>query len=610
MMQADISSIQEYQAKVGLRYVSHLSGKRERVLMSSTTDFLSFGGTIKVTSSVAQINDTDELRIAERGISILHSPFTNRGSAFTLKEREVLGLTGLIPPRVTTIDLQSQRVYAQYQRKPDDLSKNIYLNGLRERNTVLFFRLLQDHLSEMLPVIYTPTVGTAIEQYSQEYRRPGGVYLSIDQPDQIEEAFKNCGLGSNDVDLIVATDSEQILGIGDWGVGGIDIAIGKLSVYTAAAGINPQRVIPVVLDVGTNRDSLLSDSGYLGNRHPRITGQQYYDFIDSYVKVAAKLFPNAILHWEDFGTSTGRTILDKYRDSHCTFNDDIQGTGAMVVAALLSAIRVTRTPLKDQRVVVFGSGSAGIGIADHIRNAMESAGVDPAISHRNFYCCGRKGLLTNDMGDALRDFQVPYAQPIGITDGWEGKSFLETVRRVRPTVLIGTSTVPGAFSKEVVKAMAANVERPAIFPLSNPTRLSEAMPEDLLNWTDGRALVATGSPFVPVEHDGITYHIAQANNALLFPGLGLGTIVAKSSRISDGMFAAASAALAGIVDVNAPGAPLLPSTANLRAASHTVAVAVVKAAEAEGLSRAIIYDVEKQVTDAMWRPVYPTVVPS
>jgi malate dehydrogenase (oxaloacetate-decarboxylating) len=557
-----------------------------------------------VTAIVTQEINSDELEIRERGISILHSPFTNRGSAFTRDERDALGLTGLVPPEVTTLDQQSKRVYAQYLRKPDDLSKNIFLNGVRDRNNVLFYRLLQDHLSEMLPVIYTPTVGTAIEQYSHEYRRPGGIYLSIDEPDKIEDSFLNSGLGPDDVDLIVATDSEQILGIGDWGVGGIDIAIGKLSVYTAAAGINPQRVLPVVLDVGTNRDSLLDDPFYLGNRHPRITGDQYYEFIDKYVKAASKLFPNAILHWEDFGTSTGRTILDKYRDSYCTFNDDIQGTGAMVVAALLSAIRVTGTPLSEQRVVIFGSGSAGIGIADHIRNAMESTGVDPAISHEKFWCCGRKGLLTDDMGDLLRDFQVPYAHKAADIAGWDGKSFLETVRRVRPTVLIGTSTVPGAFSKEIVEAMAANVERPAIFPLSNPTRLSEAMPSDLLNWTHGRALVATGSPFSPVELNGVTYHIGQANNALLFPGLGLGTIVAKAKRISDGMFASASAALAGFVDVNTLGAPLLTSTDNLRIASETVAVAVVKAAIAEGLAQVEVTDPESAVAKSMWQPSY------
>jgi len=548
--------------------------------------------------------DVAELPIRSRGISVLNSPLTNRGSAFTLEERDALGLTGLLPPVVTTLGHQAKRVYAQYLRQPDDLRKNIYLNALRERNEVLFYRLVQDHLREMLPIIYTPTVGTAIEQYSHEYRRPGGVYLSIDRPDEIEESFANSELGADDVDLIVATDSEQILGIGDWGVGGIDIAIGKLMVYTAAAGIDPSRVIPVVLDVGTNRETLLNDQFYLGNRHPRVRGEQYMEFIDKYVKVASRLFPKAILHWEDFGTSTGRTILDKYRDEYCTFNDDIQGTGAMVVAALLSAIRVTGIPLKEQRVVIFGSGSAGIGIADHIRTAMESAGLDTKASHGRFWCCGRKGLLTGDMGDALRDFQVPYARAASEVKGWDGVSFLETVRRVRPTVLIGTSTVPGAFSKEIVDAMAAGVDRPAIFPLSNPTRLAEAIPEDLLKWTNGRALVATGSPFAPVDHNGVEYKIAQANNALLFPGLGLGTVVAQASRISDGMFAAASSALAGIVDLSSPGAALLPNTENLRAVSQVVAVAVVKAAAAEGLARVPVTDPIEQVWRAMWQPVY------
>jgi malate dehydrogenase (oxaloacetate-decarboxylating) len=556
-----------------------------------------------ISTEPAPINAT-EIEISARGTAVLQSPYTNRGSAFTLDERDCLGLIGLVPPVVTSLEHQSKRVYAQYQRQPDDLRKNIYLNALFERNVVLFYRLIQDHLREMLPIIYTPTVGTAIEQYSHEYRRPNGVYLSIDHPDKIEESFRNAGLGADDVDLIVATDSEQILGIGDWGVGGIDISIGKLMVYTAAAGVNPQRVIPVVLDVGTNRDTLLDDPFYLGNRHPRVTGKLYYEFIDSYVKVASKLFPNAILHWEDFGTSTGRTILDKYRGDYCTFNDDIQGTGAMALAALLSAVRVSGIPLTEQRVMIFGSGSAGIGIADHIRIAMESAGLSPEASHSNFWCIGRKGLLTDDMGSALRDFQVAYARPSAEVRGWDGVSFLESVRRVKPTVLIGTSTVPGAFTQEIVQTMAEFTDRPAIFPLSNPTRLTEALPTDLLNWTNGRALVATGSPFEPVALNGVLYQIAQANNALLFPGLGLGTIVARASHMSDGMFAAASSALAGIVDVGSAGAPLLPSTENLKAASQVVAVAVVRAAVAEGLAQADIYDPIDQVNRAMWQPTY------
>lgn len=556
------------------------------------------------TSSTECTNKSAELGIRSRGISVLNSPLINRGSAFTLEERAALGLTGLLPPFVTTLDHQAKRVYAQYQRQPDDLRKNIYLNALRDRNEVLFYRLLLDHLREMLPIIYTPTVGVAIEQYSHEYQRPGGIYLSIDKPDEIEEAFRNYGLGSEDVDLIVATDSEQILGIGDWGVGGIDIAIGKLNVYTAAAGIDPSRVIPIVLDVGTNRETLLNDPFYLGNRHPRVRGDRYMEFVDSYVKTAARCFPNAILHWEDFGTSTGRTILDKYRNDYCTFNDDIQGTGAMVVAALLSAIRVTGTSLKEQRVVIFGSGSAGIGIADHIRTAMESAGLSSKDAHARFWCCGRKGLLTDDMGDALRDFQVAYARSASEVRDWDGVSFLETVRRVQPTLLIGTSTVAGAFDEQIVQTMAEHVKRPVIFPLSNPTRLAEATPEQLLRWTDGRALVATGSPFGPVKHGSIQYQIGQANNALLFPGLGLGTIVSRASRISDGMFAAASTALAGIVDLSNAGAPLLPDLENLRAVSQIVAVAVVKAAVAEGLARVPIDDPIDQVWRSMWQPVY------
>jgi malate dehydrogenase (oxaloacetate-decarboxylating) len=545
------------------------------------------------------------------GPALLQNPALNRDAAFTPEERQALHLVGLLPSAVTTLDEQAKRAYSQYQRQPLDLAKNVFLTALQDRNEVLFYRLLADHLQEMLPIVYDPTVAQAIERYSHEYRRPRGVYLSIDAPEAIEASLRNVGAGADDIDLIVATDAEEILGIGDWGVGGIDISVGKLAVYTAAAGIDPARVIPVMLDVGTNRESLLNDPMYLGNRHSRVRGERYDAFIDSYVKAATRLFPNALLHWEDFGPSNGRRILEKYRDQICTFNDDMQGTGAITLAALLSAVKVTGQPLRDQRVVIFGSGTAGIGNADQLRAAMMKEGMSKEEATRRFWCVDINGLLTDNMGDALRDFQVPYARPASEVAGWNhdmpggGISLAEVVRQVHPTIMVGTSTAPGTFTEAIVKDMAAHTERPIIFPLSNPTTLMEASAADLLTWTDGRALVATGIPSRPVTYKGITYSIGQANNALLYPGLGLGTIVARARKISDGMLMAASRAVAGLVDAQQPGASLLPHVENLRAVSATVDVEVAKTAAAEGLARAALTDVVQQVQDAMWRPDYP-----
>jgi malate dehydrogenase (oxaloacetate-decarboxylating) len=545
------------------------------------------------------------------GPALLNDPMLNRDTAFTPDERRELDLVGLLPSAVTTLDEQAKRAYAQYQLQPSDLAKNVFLTAMQDRNEVLFYRLLADHLQEMLPVVYDPTVAQAIEQYSHEYRRPRGVYLSIDQPEAIEASLRNVGAGPDDIDLIVATDAEEILGIGDWGVGGIDISVGKLAVYTAAAGIDPARVIPVMLDVGTNRESLLNDPFYLGNRHARVRGERYDAFIDAYVKTATKLFPNVLLHWEDFGPSNGRRILEKYRSQVCTFNDDVQGTGAITLAAILSAVKVSGQPLRDQRVVIFGSGTAGIGNADQIRAAMIAGGLSKEEATRRFWCVDIQGLLTDNMGNALRDFQVAYARPASEVAGWKrdmpdgGISLAEVVRQVHPTMLIGTSTAPGTFTEAIVKDMAAHTQRPIIFPLSNPTQLMEASAADLITWTDGKALVATGIPSRPITYKGVTYAIGQANNALLYPGLGLGTIVARARRISDAMFMAAATAVAGMVDVQQRGAPLLPLVENLRAVSATVAVEVAKTAAAEGLARAQLTDVVQQVQDAMWQPGYP-----
>jgi malate dehydrogenase (oxaloacetate-decarboxylating) len=549
-----------------------------------------------------------------RGASVLASPLLNRGTAFTVEERDQLGLTGLLPDRVSTMQEQLARVYAQYLRQPDDLSKNLYLASLRDRNEVLFYRLLIDYIEEMLPIVYTPTVGTAIERYSHEFGRPRGVYLSVNHPDQVEAAFRNYGLGPDEVDLIVATDSEGILGIGDWGVGGIQIAVGKLAVYIAAAGLHPRRVIPVVLDTGTDNPGLLEDDMYVGIRHARVRGEQYDRLIDAYVTTAARMFPHAMLHWEDFSAANARRILLKYAPDHCTFNDDMQGTAAVVLAAAIRAVRAAGTRWRDQRVVIHGAGTAGVGIADSLVLEMVADGLSREEAMSRVWALGSRGLLTTDYPGTLRDFQVDYARPAAEVVDWQhGKAgvidLAEVVARTHPTMLIGTSTQPGVFSEDIVKDMAAHVDRPIIMPLSNPTSRSEAQPADLIRWTRGRALVAAGSPFPTVALDGVQYEIAQANNALIFPGLGTGVIVSRASRISDGMLAAAATALADMAGDTSPGASLLPPVTSLREVSAAVAEAVVVAARDEGLATVPVDDPAGQVKDAMWLPAYPKVVP-
>ncbi|MBG9840955.1 MULTISPECIES: oxaloacetate-decarboxylating malate dehydrogenase [Bacillus cereus group] len=543
-----------------------------------------------------------------RGVEVLSTPLLNKGVAFTQEEREELGLKGLLPPAVLTLEEQARRAYEQFCSQPDDLLKNVYLTALHDRNEVLFYRILTDHLREMLPIVYTPTVGVAIQRYSHEYRKPRGVYLSINDPSGIEEAFANIGATAENIDLVVVTDGEGILGIGDWGVGGINIAIGKLAVYTAAVGIDPSRVLPVILDVGTNREELLDNPFYIGNRHPRITGEAYDEFIDTFVQAVNKQFPKALLHWEDFSSRNARKILDKYRHDICTFNDDIQGTGAVSLAAVLSAVKASGVPLSEHRVVVFGAGTAGIGIADQVRDAMVRVGVSEEESYKRFWCIDRNGLVTDNMEDLL-DFQMPYARKEAEVSEWKQNDVIglaEVVKQVKPTILIGTSTVAGAFKEEIIKEMASHVERPIILPMSNPTPLAEAKPADLIEWTEGRALVATGSPFEPVTYNGVTYVIGQSNNALIFPGLGLGTIVVRASVMTDGMFAAAAEAVASMVDTSQPGAPILPEVEELRNISEMVAIEVAKVAVAEGVARENLSDndIKIAVKEAIWEPEY------
>jgi len=545
-----------------------------------------------------------------RGLAVLNSPLLNKGTAFTAEERTALGLTGLLPPDIGTLQGQAKRAYNQYERLPDALSKNIYLTSLHDRNEVLFYRVFSEHLREMIPIVNDRTVGMAMEQYQHECRRPRGVYLSIDQPEGIEEAFASLGAGPNDVDLILATDAEQVLGIGDWGIGGIEVSIGKLAIYTAAGGIDPARAVPVMLDVGTNREGLLEDPTYIGNRHPRVRGERYDAFIDAYVKTVTRLFPHALLQWEDFAPGNGRRILEKYRSRFCIFNDDMQGTGAITLAAAISAVRVCGTPLRNQRIVIFGSGTAGIGIADQIRDAMVSEGLSQEDAAARFWCVDRQGLLTTDMAGELPEHQVNYARPIAESQTWKrdingtGVALAEVVHRVKPTMLIGASTAGGSFTEAIVREMAAHTERPIIFVLCHPRACSEANPADVIAWTDGRALIATGSAFAPVTYKGVTYVIGQLNNAMLYPGLALGAIVSRARRISDGMFAAAASAVSSLVAVRQPGASLLPHVDDLRSVAGTVAAAVAEAAMVEGLAGVELDDIVQQVQDAMWQPEY------
>jgi len=567
---------------------------------------------------------------------VLDDPMRNRGVAFTAAEREALGLTGRLPSGILTLDQQARRAYRQLQVQDGDLAKNVYMEQLHDRNEVLYFKVLLDHLAELLPVVYDPVVGNAIERYSHEYRRPRGIFLSIDRPDDVEAAFGTLGLRPGDVDLIVCSDAEEILGIGDWGVGGIQIAVGKLAVYTAAAGVDPRRVIPVSLDVGTDNEGLLNDPLYLGNRHARVRGKAYDAFIGKYLEVASRLFPGALLHFEDFGAGNARRILVTYRDRYRIFNDDMQGTGAVVMAGLFNALKVTGTRWRDQRVVILGGGTAGVGIADQIRDQMARDGLEAGQDTRQIWIVDLPGLLAEDMGEGLLDYQRPYARPTDEVSGWattpvavdpsaairwpemaalrqaraaSGIITLQTVvGQVKPTILIGASTAHRAFTQQIVEAMSAAAERPVIFPISNPTSQIEAMPTDIITWSKGRALVATGLPIAPMDYQDVTYSFGQANNALLYPGLGLGTIVSGASKVTDGMLLAAAEAVAGQVDVSAPGASLLPAVENLRASSATTAVAVVAAAIADGVATSKPDNPVQAVQDAMWQPTYPDAV--
>lgn len=542
--------------------------------------------------------------MTEKAMSILNNPYLNKGTAFTKEERDQLGLNGLIPPYIQTIDEQVEQVYAQFQTKANDLEKRLFLMQIFNENRVLFYKLFSQHVVEFMPIVYDPTIADTIENYSELYvQSQNATFLSIDDPDMMEEALKNSAAG-RDIRLIVVTDAEGILGIGDWGTNGVDISVGKLMVYTAAAGIDPSQVLPVVLDVGTNNQDLLKNPMYLGNRHERIKGDRYYDFADKFVETAENLFPNMYLHFEDFGRDNAANILNKYKDRYVIFNDDIQGTGIITLAGILGALNISKQKITDQVYLSFGAGTAGAGILGRIYEEMIENGLSEEEAKKHFYMVDKQGLLFDD-DETLTPEQKPFARKRSEFDNAdELTDLLSVVKAVHPTIMVGTSTQPGSFTEEVVREMAAHTERPIIFPLSNPTKLAEAKAEDLLKWTDGRALIATGIPVGDIEHNGVTYQIGQANNALVYPGLGLGVIASTAKVLNDTMISKAAHSLGGIVDVDQPGAAVLPPVSKLSDFSNTVAKAIAQSAVDQGLTKEKIDNVDQAVEDTRWNPEY------
>lgn len=538
------------------------------------------------------------------GLNLLNNPFLNKGTAFTKEERAKYGITGMLPSTVQTLEQQSVQAYGQYLSKQTDLEKRIFLMNLFNTNRTLFYKLMGEHLVEFMPVVYDPVVADSIEQYNEIFLKPqDAAFLSIDEPENIKASLKNAADG-RDIRLIVVTDAEGILGMGDWGVNGVDIAIGKLMVYTAAAGINPAQVLPVSIDAGTNNEELLNNPLYLGNRHARVEGETYYEFIDQFVQSATELFPELLLHWEDFGRGNAATILEKYEDKITTFNDDIQGTGIVVLAGVLGGLNISGEQLKDQTILTFGAGTAGVGIANILLDEMIRQGVPEEEARQHFYQVDKQGLLFEDT-KGLTPGQIPFARKRSeFTNADELTNLEAVVKEIHPTIMIGTSTQPGAFTEEIVKEMAAHTPRPIIMPLSNPTKLAEAKAKDLIEWTDGKALVGTGIPAADVEYNGVTYQIGQANNALMYPGLGLGLIASTATRVNAEIISQASRALGGIVDVTKPGAAILPPVAKITELSQTIAETVAKSVVAQKLNREEITDIKEAVESAKWVPEY------
>ncbi|KXT94691.1 Malolactic enzyme [Streptococcus oralis] len=535
---------------------------------------------------------------------ILNNPFLNKGTAFTLEERKELGLIGLLPPYVQTIEEQAAQTYAQMQTKANDLEKRLFLMEIFNTNRTLFYYLFSQHLEEFNPIVYDPTIADTIEGYSDLFVDPQYAgYLDINHPENIEATLKNAA-GNREIRLIVVTDAEGILGIGDWGTNGVDISVGKLMVYTGAAGIDPSMVLPLVIDAGTNREELRNNPNYLGNRHERVRGDRYYDFIDQFVQTAERLFPKLYLHWEDFGRSNAANILEKYRKQIPTFNDDIQGTGIVTLGGIFGSLDISGEKLTDQVYLCYGGGTAGAGIASRVLREMVSEGLSEEEAYKRFFMVDKQGLLFDDMDD-LTPEQKPFAKKrADFSNADKLTNLLEVVKTVKPTILVGTSTQPNTFTKEIVEAMCENTERPMIFPLSNPTKLAEASAKDLIEWSDGKAFVATGIPADTVSYKGVDYVIGQANNALIYPGLGLGMLASEASLLTDEMIGAAAHSLSGIVNPGQPGAPVLPPFKYVADVSIKVAEAVAKKAQEQGLARAKETDMAKAVRDLKWYPEY------
>lgn len=539
-----------------------------------------------------------------RGHDILNNPFKNKGTAFTQEERQELGLVGLLPPYVQTLEEQAAQTYAHMHQKANDLEKRLFLMEIFNTNRTLFYYLFSQHLEEFNPIVYDPTIADTIENYSELFVDPQyAAYLDINHPENIEATLKNAA-GDRDIRLIVVTDAEGILGIGDWGTNGVDISVGKLMVYTGAAGIDPASVLPLVIDAGTNRQSLLEDPNYLGNRHERVRGDRYYAFIDQFVETAERLFPKLYLHWEDFGRGNAANILNKYKTKIPTFNDDIQGTGIVTLGGIFAAMDIAGEKLTDQVYLCYGGGTAGAGIASRVLREMVVDGLSEEEAYKRFFMVDKQGLLFDDMDD-LTPEQRPFAKKRSdFANADQLTDLLEVVKTVKPTILVGTSTQPGTFTKEVVEAMCENTERPVIFPLSNPTKLAEATAKDIIEWSNGKAFVATGIPSDDIEYNGVNYVIGQANNALIYPGLGLGMLASEASLLTDEMIGAAAHALSGIVDITKPGAPVLPPFKYVAEVSLKVATAVAKKAQEQGLARAAEQDMEKAVREFRWTPKY------
>ena len=553
---------------------------------------------------------TEEFSIQKRGPLLIEDPLLNKGTAFSEAERIEFGLLGLLPPHIDTLEEQVERSYEAFSDFQSDIEKHIFLRQLQDENETLYYRLLLEHITEMMPIVYTPVVGLACERFSHIYRRPRGIFISYPERDQMDQIFENI---DRDVDVIVVTDGERILGLGDQGAGGMGIPIGKLSLYTLCGGVAPAKTLPILLDLGTNNQERLDDPRYVGWRENRIKGAEYDAFIDQFVQAVKKRFPHVLLQWEDFASVDAERILDRYRDDLCTFNDDIQGTAAVTTGTILAAIEAAGGTLEDQNIVMLGAGSAGVGICLQLKQAMMQSGLSEAEARARFYVIDRDGLLHSGRSD-LDELHQQLAQSPDNLQGWDCDisgtvSFADVVRNGKPGVLIGATGQTGAFTEEIIREMASHVENPVIFPLSNPTSRAEATPSDLLEWTDGKAVIATGSPFKPVEFKGVTHYIAQCNNSYIFPAMGLGILASGARRVTDSMFMAAAFSLKETSPaLKDPAASLLPSLTLVREFGRKIGRAVAKAAIEAGVADPLTDDeLDQRIEETMWKPAYKSI---